>query len=371
MYYSSPVSGTMKLMPYSYPKLFLGNGITTIRTTGSVDPYQEMNIKAAITAGQTVGPEIVVTGPYLQGPQTYATAMHSLGSAQESRRLVKYWAEEGVPWFKAYTTITRDQLGAAIDEAHKHGVKVTAHLCSVTYREAVALGIDHLEHGVFANTDFVPGKQTDKCPSSGTDSSFAAMDVNGPEVKRTIDAMVKGHVGLTSTLAVYELSAPSRVPVDQRVLDALYPDVSKFVNDWYTKGRGADDALWRKSFANGMAFERAFFRAGGLLGAGSDPCCVSAIAGYADQRNFELLVEAGFTPEEPVKIMSANGAQILGVADRLGTVAVGKQADLVVLRGDPTRSAADIKNVVTVFRQGIGYDSATLIAATKGWVGIK
>ena len=371
MYYSSPVSGSMKLMPFSYPKLFLANGVTTIRTTGSVDPYQEMNIKAAIGAGQAVGPEIIVTGPYLQGTPNGLMAMHPLQSAEEARRLVRYWSEEGVPWFKAYTTISREQLGAAIDEAHKHGVKVTAHLCSVTYREAVALGIDHLEHGLFANTDYVPGKQTDRCPASGADSVYAALDVSSPDVRRTIDEMVKHKVGLTSTLAVYELSSPSRVPVDQRVLDALYPDVAKYISEWYAKGRTANDSLWRRAMQKGMEFERAFFKAGGLLGAGSDPCCVSAIAGYADQRNFELLREAGFTPEQTVQIMTLNGATALGIADRIGTITVGKQADLVVLRGDPTRTAADIRNVVTVYRQGIGYDSGKLVAAARGWVGIK
>jgi imidazolonepropionase-like amidohydrolase len=330
-----------------------------------------MNLRAAIDAGQMVGPTIVVTGPYLQGAPNGAMAMHPLASAEEARRIVRYWAEEGVPWFKAYTTITRDQLGAAIDEAHKHGVKVTAHLCSVTYREAVALGIDHLEHGLFANTDYASGKQPDRCPASGADTVYAALDVSSPEVRKTIDEMVKHHVGLTSTLAVYELSAPTRVPVDQRVLDALYPDVSKFVSDWYQRGRTANDTLWRRAMKTGMEFERAFVQAGGLLGAGADPCCISAIAGYADQRNYELLVEAGFTPEQAVKIMSANGAQVLGFADRVGTITPGKQADLVVIRGDPTRNPSDIRNVVTVFRQGIGYDSAKLVAASKGWVGIK
>ena len=371
MYYSSPVSGSMKIMPVSYPRLFLANGVTTIRTTGSVDPYQEMNIRALITNGQAVGPEIVVTGPYLQGSPNGAMAMHPISNPDEARRIVRYWAEEGVPWFKAYTTISRDQLGAAIDEAHKHGVKVTAHLCSVTYREAVALGIDHLEHGVFANTDYAHGKQPDRCPSSGMDSVYASLDVNSPEVRQTIDEMVKHHVGLTSTLAVYELSSPSRVPVDQRVLDALYPDVSKFVSDYYTKGRSADDTLWRAAMKKGMEFERAFVKAGGLLGAGADPCCISAIAGYADQRNYELLIEAGFTPEQAVQIMTANGAKVLGFADRLGTIAPGKQADLVVLRGDPTKTPSDIRNVETVFRQGIGYDSGKLVASTKGMVGIK
>jgi len=372
MYYSSPVTGSFKLMSQSYPKLFLANGLTTIRTTGSIDPYQELNIKAAINNGLTVGPEIVVTGPYLQGPQTYAGGMHSLNNGEDARRLVRYWAQEGVTWFKAYTTITREQLGAAIDEAHKNGVKVTAHLCSVTYREAVALGIDALEHGVFANTDFTPGKKVDTCPSGpGTDSVYANLDVSSPDVQRTISEMVKHNVALTSTLAVFELSAPSRVPVDQRVLDALHPDVSKFVSDWYTKGRTANDSLWRQALKKGMAFEREFVKRGGLLGAGADPCCISAIAGYADQRNYEMLVEAGFTAEQAVQIMSANGARILGIANKVGTIAAGKQADLIVLRGDPVATPGDIRNVATVFRKGLGHDPVKLTAAIKGQIGLK
>src|SRR5690606_17179936 len=124
-------------------------------------------------------------------------------------------------------------------------------------------------------------------------------------------------------------------------------------------------------FRKAMDFERAFVEAGGLLAAGSDPCCLTQIAGYGDQRNFELLVEAGFTPEVAARIMSLNGARVLGIDDRTGSIERGKQADLVVINGDPTARAADIRNVVTVFRRGIGYDSERLIASVKGMVGVR
>jgi cytosine/adenosine deaminase-related metal-dependent hydrolase len=176
---------------------------------------------------------------------------------------------------------------------------------------------------------------------------------------------------MTSTLAVMELSSPSRVPRDQRVLDALFPDAAKSVEAYYAGGATAKDSIDTAALKKAMAFERAFVAGGGLLGAGSDPCCLSAIAGYADQRNYELLVEAGFRPEEAIKIMTANGAAILGMADRLGTIEPGKQADLVVLDGDPTREPAAIRRVTTVFRRGIGYDSAKLIGSIKGLVGLR
>jgi imidazolonepropionase-like amidohydrolase len=287
-----------------------------------------------------------------------------------SRRTVKYWAEEGVTWFKAYTQVSRAELGAAIDEAHKNGIKVTAHLCSVGYREAVALGIDNLEHGLFANSEFYANKQPDACPQVGDSAIFATASVDNPEVQKTIQEMVKHKVSLTSTLAVYETSTPTRVQRDQRVLDALMPDAAAAVDKWYTNAPNAKDANYREVLKKTMAFEKAFFKAGGLLGAGADPCCLHVIAGYGDQRNYELLVEAGFTPEEAVQVMTLNSAKILGIGDRVGSIAAGKQADLVLLRGNPAATPSDIRNVVTVFKKGTGYDSAKLIASVEGRVGI-
>jgi predicted amidohydrolase YtcJ len=120
-----------------------------------------------------------------------------------------------------------------------------------------------------------------------------------------------------------------------------------------------------------MAFERAFAKAGGHLQMGLDPTgggC--ALFGFGDQRAVQLLVEAGFTPVEAIKIASFNGARFLGQDDRLGSIAAGKIADLVVIDGDPSRNIADIEKVVTVFKDGVGYDSAKLLEAVKGQVGM-
>jgi len=286
--------------------------------------------------------------------------------------MVQYWAEEGVTWFKAYTQISRAELGAAIDEAHKHGVKVTAHLCSVGFREAVALGIDALEHGMLTNTEWYAGKKPDQCPQQvSTGEMYGSLDINSPDVQRTIQEMVKHKVAMTSTLDVFELSSPSRIPPDQRVIDAVYPDMAKQITAFYEKGKTSNDSVEIAAFKKSMAFERAFVKAGGLLGAGSDPCCISSIAGYGDQRNYELLIEAGFTPEQAVQIMTSNGAKILGFDKWVGTIAPGMQADLVVIAGDPVRTPADIRKTETVFRRGLGYDSAKLRDSIKGMVGLR
>jgi imidazolonepropionase-like amidohydrolase len=366
MYYNG-----MQFMGASYPRLFLGAGVTTIRTTGSVDSYQELNLKRRIDSLLIPGPSIVVTGPYLQGSGIGPAPMHPLSGPEDARRMVRYWAEEGVTWFKAYTQISRADLAAAIDEAHKHGVKVTAHLCSVGFREAVALGIDQLEHGLLTNTEYYSGKQPDVCPQASDTAMYGSLDIDSPDVQRTFREMVAHHVAMTSTLDVFELSSPSRVPRDQRVLDALYPAASEGIARFYDNGRAAKDSAQRAIFKKSMQFERAFVRAGGLLGAGSDPCCVSAIAGYGDQRNYELLVEAGFTPEQAIQIMTANGAKILGFDTWVGTIQPGMQADLVVIGGDPVRHPMEIRNTEIVFRRGIGFDSAKLRESVKGMVGLR
>src|SRR5437762_605397 len=263
-------------MSYTGPRLYLGSGVTTIRTTGGRAPYAEINLKDQIDRGLTPGPRIHLTAPYITGPQG-GGSMAVVSSPEAAKRFVAYWASEGATWIKAYADIRRAELGAAIAEAHKRGIKVTGHLCSVSFQAAVALGIDSTGHG----------------------------------------------------------------PVTQQGL------------------QGA------------MAFERAFVDAGGLLAAGVDPTGIGgALAGFGDQRNYELFIEAGFTPAQAVRILTANGAKILGVDKRLGTVEGGKLADLVVLRGDLAAEPSVIRNVTLVFKDGVGYDSAKLIGSVQGRVGV-
>ena len=371
--YYTAAGGRAAQLDFSGPRIYLASGLTTIRTTGSRSTYAELNLKQAIASGQIPGPTLIVTGPYLtggSGPSTMARPQ----DPEAARRVVRYWAEEGVTWFKAYTQIGRAELGAAIDEAHKHGVKVTAHLCSVTYREAVALGIDNLEHGLFANTDYVPNKEPDRCPP-GFRRDYYDLDIEGPEVQATFREMIDNNVPMSSTLAVYEMSVPGRPPIDQRALDVLAPEVAEDVlaeNQRYTERDPGDYGTSPAVFKKAMEYELAFFRAGGTLGAGVDPTGYgAALPGFGDQRNYELLIEAGFTPGETIQVMSANGAKILGMDDSIGSIEVGKIADLAVIGADLAADPANIKKVVTVFKNGVGFDSAKLIASITGYVGVR
>lgn len=364
--------GRAAQMSFTGPRLYLGSGVTTIRTTGGRAPYAEINTKEAIEAGRVPGPRIHLTAPYITGGSGGAAgSMAEITTPEAARRFVAYWGQEGATWIKAYTDIRRAELKAAIEEAHKRGMKVTGHLCSVTFKEAVELGIDNLEHGLLTNTDFDPQKQPDVCPSnSGTRVGRANM--TSDTARSVIQTMVSKKVGMTSTLAVYEPFFQRRATKDERTLEAMSPEV----REAYLRMRERIDTATTWTYTpevlrNMLAFEKAFVEAGGLLAAGVDPTGFGgALPGFGDQRNYELLIEGGFTPAQVVQIMSLNGARILGVAGQLGSIERGKLADLVVLRGDLGSNPSVIRDVTTVFKDGVGYDSAKLIAAVRGRVGI-
>ncbi len=374
-------NGIFGEMAYSFPRLYLAGGVTTIRTTGALEPYTDLELKKQIDSGQTPGPHIHVTGPYLEGAGSWALQMHQLTGPEDATRTVNYWLDEGVDNFKAYMFITRAELGAAIQAAHKRGAKVTGHLCSVTFREAADLGIDDLEHSFFVDTEFEPGKKPDECPDKSEDPvRLASLDANSGPMHDSIQYLIQHHVAITSTLPVFEMgSFPGRPTLEKRVLDALSPDARSALlwnrvrssdTGLLRQRYGSDVSPWPAAFQKELEFEYAFSKAGGLLLAGLDPTGMGGvIAGFGDQREVELLVEAGFTPLEAIHIATFNGAQFLGEADKIGTIAVGKQADLVVIKGDPSKKIEDIENVETVFKDGIGYDSAKLIESVRGMVG--
>src|SRR5262249_6033508 len=173
-------------MGITFPRLYLALGVTTARTGGSMEPYLDQNIKTMIDKGEMPGPKIHLTGPYLEGAGSPILQLHRLSSAEEARKMVGYWADLGFTHFKAYQYITHDELQAAIEEAHRRGLKLTGHLCSVGLREAAELGIDNLEHGWTTNTEYTPGKMTDVCPArSQTEKILGGLDIEGTQARAT------------------------------------------------------------------------------------------------------------------------------------------------------------------------------------------
>src|SRR5262245_8547500 len=367
-------------MGISFPRLYLALGVTTIRTTGSVAPYSDLEIKKLIDAGRMIGPKMHITAPYLEGRGSFTPVMHTLTGVDDARRMVNYWADEGATSFKAYMNISRAELRAVVEEAHKRGLKVTGHLCSIGYREAAEIGIDDLEHGLFADSEFVPNKQPDQCPGGGAmQTSLRQLDLNGDAAKETIRTLVAKKVAITSTLPVFEAAgAPlaqsgigaASALLNPRMLNVMSTDAR--VRYLTARARVSPTSDYVSLLRKAMDFERAFVQAGGLLLAGLDPTGNGGIvAGFGDLREVELLVEAGFTPLEAIKIASFNGAKFLGEEARIGSVAVGKQADLMIVKGNPAATISDIEKVEVVFKDGVGYDSEKLIQSVQGLVGIR
>jgi imidazolonepropionase-like amidohydrolase len=362
-------------MTYTSPRLYLANGVTTLRTTGSVEPYAELNLKREIEANHTPGPHMDVTGPYLQGTPNLFLQMHTLSGPKDARATVEFWAAQGVTSFKAYDHITRAELKAAIEAAHAKGLKITGHLCSVTYPEAAELRIDNIEHGFFFNTQLDPGKVPDGCPASYGGPTLRAMDPDGPAAKALIALLVSKHVAVTSTLPVFEGDGEMNPPLQQRALNAMTPQARETYlyerNADTTKGRNGNQRYYELSFKRGQQLERSFVAAGGLLLAGPDPTGDGHILpGFGDQREIELLVDSGFTPVEAIKIATLNGATYLGQSDHIGSIAIGKNADFVVVKGDPSSHINDIENVELVFRDGLGFNSAKLMESVRGRFGL-
>ena len=353
----------------SFAPLYLAAGVTTIRTGGSLKFDADLAVKRSVENGELAGPRIHLTSPYIDHVPGKVLTTENLTKA------VNEWADEGATSFKIYEQLTLSELTAVLDAAHKRGLKVTGHTCAVGFREAAQAGIDNLEHGLAVDTEFFSGKKAGECPARRDWlPQLARIDVMSAPVQDTIRELVQRRVAVTSTLAIFEAFVDESFELDSRIKDVLSEEA--YADCVSRLAAGKADTRWSKVWEvvlkKEMQFEREFVKAGGLLMTGVDPTGWGAVvAGFGDQRGLELLVKAGFSPEEAIRIGTLNGATFLGEAERIGTLAAGKQADIVILRGNPSSNIADIRNVQLVFKDGIGYDPTKLIESVRGLVGVK
>lgn len=348
--------------------LYLAFGVTTAMTAGSQLAEQEVELKRAIDAGEMPGPRLHIAGPYIVAGTRRTGAFRGVDSPEEARRFVDEWAGKGATWFKVMSG-PRDVLRWTIDAAHARGLRVTGHLCAVTFSEAAAMGIDALQHGFITDSEHVPGRQRGQCPA-GNQRAQADVDVASPAVQASIRRIVASGTPVVSTLGVYESFVPGRARLDPRAMEMLAPEARREVESTNAQLMLASFNVPERLLMKMMRWERDFVAAGGLLGAGSDPWGTGFLPGFGNLRNYELLVEAGFAPEQAIGILTLNGARILGEEERIGSIAVGKAADLVVIRGDPVATPSQVYEVTLVFRGGVGYDSARLREFAKGKVGV-
>jgi enamidase len=313
------------------------------------------------------------TGPYLEGTTLLSKKMAGLRDAAEATRTVDFWASAGATSFKAYNFLTRAELRAAIVAAHRHGLKITGHLCSITYAEAAEMGIDNLEHSFAVSTDFVKAKKPDACPpQSETFASLATLDPDGPEIGALIRLLIRDRVALTSTLTIFETFTPGRPEAPEAARGLLTPQLREAYEKRWTAIQGAPQAaVWRAFLPKLMRMEKRFVEMGGTLLAGTDPTGYGGVVpGWSARRQVQLLAEDGFSFPDAVRISTLNGARYLGRDREVGSIEIGKRADLVLVDGDPVRDPSALDRIPYVFKAGVGYDTAKIFAAMKGVVGL-
>ena len=358
--------------PFAAPKAYLAWGATTIRTAGTMHGTDDLQTARMIREGQFLGPEIRVTAPFVNGPGSFAFQLRPIDNPADARRIVAFWADEGASSYKIYQNISREVLAAAIDEAHKRGIKVTGHLCSITLREAAEMGIDSLEHGVAVASDFVGDKVPDLCPPRDIpEKALLALAPDAPEMKALIDTLVRRKVAVTSTLAVFAAGVLDGYPAPDDLLMLNHESQTSALR-WLARYRGAPERrdFWLAVLRAEMRFERAFVAAGGTLMVGTDPTgWGGTVPGPGNHAALRLLVEAGFTPLEVLRFATLNGARYQGIDDRVGSLAEGKQADLILVDGKPDEDLRHLSRIDLVFRNGIAYDSKKIVESLKGKVG--
>jgi imidazolonepropionase-like amidohydrolase len=368
-----PRYANLRQLPFTFPRLYLAAGATTIRTCGSIEPYSDIRIKKDIDLGLLPGPNIELTAPYIEGKSTRFPQMKENKTPSDAAAFVNYWADQGFTSFKAYMGVDKLTLKAAIDAAHKRQLKITGHLDIVTYKEAAALGMDNLEHGFMASTDFAAGKKENEPPAAGSAyKALSNLDIQSDSVKQFIQFLIDKKMSITSSLAVFEGATTTQPLPNQEALNAMSPDTRDFYLQRLTATKSAKGpTVYDKAYANATKMEKMFYDMGGLLSVGTDPTGNGGtIAGYGNWRAIELLVEAnGFTPLQAIKIATLNGAIALGFDKTIGTIETGKSADLLIIDGDPTKNISNLRKVQYVFKNGVGYNSKKLFESVKGKVG--
>ncbi len=359
----------------SFPALYLAGGVTTLRTGGSMSPYADLNVRRDIDAGKTIGPDVDVTAPFVNGsfPLAFGMQMQRLQTPADVERMVGYWADEGVNSFKGYINLTRDQLETMVRTAHARHKKVTAHLCSVTYREAADRGIDNLEHGFMVASDFVDNKTPDECPAGkAVELALDGLAINDPRMQDLQEYLIQRKVAITSTLTIFETFAAGRPMTSQAALDLLIPELREAYVNTYTKIARDAAPLRTSLLRKNMAWEKQFHDAGGLLVAGTDPTGYGGVvAGFSATRQVELLIEAGFSLPEAVRVASLNGAKYLGRESSVGSLVAGKRADLVAFSGGVKTDTTQLPAIAWSMKGGKAYDRSKILEQWKGQVGLQ
>jgi imidazolonepropionase-like amidohydrolase len=357
-------------MTNTFPRMYLAGGVTTMRTAGSISPHTDLNINRMIKDGKMIGPKMDVTGPFIERASDFRIPqLPVLPTEQQAGATVDYWADQGSTSFKVYMHITKNDLTQVVQRAHARAMKVTGHLCSVTYHEASEIGIDNLEHGFMASSDFVTDKKSDMCDAFKQRSSLLALNKDDERMINLMKALIQHGTTVTTTPAVFAPSTNYEMVLGGGEA-ALHPDVQRELKTRYDRAVGKDSSA-RKLFEKELYWIKKFYDMGGKLVVGTDPTGAGrTIAGYSNLWSLEILVKAGFTLPQAVMLCSLKGAEYLKRDKEVGSVEKGKSADFILIDGDLSTNVSNIRRIQWVFKDGVAFDSKTIFESVSGKVGL-
>src|SRR3954466_8259656 len=343
------------------PLIFLANGVTSTFPAGEYDPEGMMDARKRIDAGEQIGPRIYNSGPYFG---TARRGWNQNATTADIYRDVDEWAAKGARAFKA-KGIAPEHLKALIERAHQHGLTVTAHLesgfrNSTNARDAILMGIDRVEH-------ILGGDQLDTTKAAYP--LWSMVDTSSKQFKDIAALFVSRRVMFdpTITAPVYfsQLQEGFDYWIDERKF--FTPEVQAWVK---TLPPRKPVASWDSLYHAMRRTTKALYDRGGMLTLGTDnPSRGEFLAGFSAHRELHTLVMIGIPPAAALRIATINGARAMGVSDKLGTIEVGKLADLFVIGGNPLTSIKNTRNVHLVIKSGFIYDPKELLSQAEGKIG--
>jgi imidazolonepropionase-like amidohydrolase len=351
----------------SYPALYLAGGVTSIRSPGDLDPDGMYRLKEAIGRGAVEGPRIFMGGYYIDNSPSQIGWFKPVRSPAEVTERILQWKDR-IDVVKFYTSTTEAQMQAGITAAKAAGLPTTAHLGSITATRAIDMGIEGLEHGIYAMPELGAPKPL---PSNVDGCPLGDVDLNGRLVTDLIGKIVRGRVAIDPTFVVVTLGLPDTQPLTPDWREYFADDRASAAPAGLVESTGAsykdpvELACAQRTRRNAMQFVAKVQTQGGVILAGTDPVATYVLPGWGMHRELKHLTEAGLTPLQAIRAATYNAALVLRRDKDLGSIGAGKLADIVLVSGDPSTRIEDMGNVEMVFKAGRQFDPAALRNAAK------
>ncbi len=336
-------------------------GVTTARDPGGSSKIT-IAAKRRLDARKIAGPKLFVAGDIIDTAR-FDNLAATVATENDVRAEVTRQVEAGVDWIKLYTGLSKEMVAAGIDEAHKHGAKVTGHLHETTWTEASTLGIDSIVHIIPGSSELLPLDKRAEYEASILGKAtfmlkwFEDADFTSPEINEMIVALRKNNVSIDPTLVIFHAMAfgDGEAYFNNPALDQVSPEL---IENWrsmfnFNFGWTPEDFEYAKSvWPRVEEFTRLLHRSGVHLTVGTDANNPWVVPGESFHTELELLVQAGISERDVVTLATKNGAELLGVIDSVGTISPEKQADLVLVKSNPYEDIRSTRKIIWVMQNG-------------------